>query len=114
MSRIEQALLIVVVAGHTAGLQWELEQLLRSGSLSKTIVVRGPIKDTKPAGALLLQDTLRLLPDIAKLVQAEQLVGVVGVYINKIGELVLLRSERERAADYQRAMAYAVHGILCT
>ena len=57
--RMQEALLTVVVAGSTGGLKWELEQLVGSGHLSKLIILRGPIKDTKAAGARMLHDTLR-------------------------------------------------------
>ena len=110
---MQEALLTVVVAGSTGGLKWELEQLVGSGHLSKLIILRGPIKDTKAAGARMLHDTLRLIPGCEGRVQPDQLVGVIAVYFGADDEIVLLRSQRERAYEYQRAVGYAVYGLLC-
>lgn len=104
---MDQAQLIVMLAGYTHGLHWELENVIKRGHQAKAVLVFPPNDPYRNArwewvvaafrGTAIGAAMLRTTSD-----------QVIALHQNKVGELVVLRSKNETMRNYQAALAVAL------
>jgi hypothetical protein len=137
---MDEALIIVVIAGITAGLRWELETIRSSGHLDKLLVLMPPLTlEGGQGGASYSRsysfrrrrgwtsaareraesetrwDTIRAA--FARIEAFEELpedrpAGLIAMHLGHDGKLVLLTGpEIAWEEDYERAIRYALYGM---
>jgi hypothetical protein len=106
---MREALLIVMVAGLTAGLRWEIEAIVGDGHLSKLLILMPP-SDRQRRWEVVLEE----LQDVAALGQLPRAVpdGLLCLHAAG-GEWSMLTGDSDWEADYEAAIDLAVYGICC-
>ena len=129
---MDEALIIVVVAGVTAGLRWELDTIRNSGHLDKLLVLMPPM--TLQDGQHVYRwgggwtsraqeskegetrwDTVRSAfagIDAFDQLPEDRPAGLIAMHLGQDGKLVLLIGpETAWEQDYERAIRYAFYGM---
>ena len=105
---LEQARLIVVFAGLSKGLEWEIESISQRGYLSKLLVLMP--QSNQPRRWAHLRQAMAQLPQFANLPD-KMPKGVLCVHGVANGELVVITSSGMRLENYIRALHYAIYGM---
>ena len=125
--------MIVVIAGYTEGIQWELQQIALKGYANKTLVLLPPSRRRLPWRGLAiylmtrthLHDELRrrkrwrtichaIAPQpVRRHLLRLRVDKVVGLYIAPDGHPVIMRSGAHIEANYCLALRVAAHGLFC-
>jgi hypothetical protein len=106
---MREALLIVMVAGLTAGLRWEIEAIVREEHLPKLLILM-PAFDRQRRWDVVLEE-LQDLPALAGLPRVVP-DGLLCLHAGG-GEWSMLTSSSDWEADYEEAIDLAVYGICC-
>lgn len=107
---MREALLIVAVAGSTAGLRWELEAIARDGHLWKLLILMPP-SDPELRWEV-IREELQGLPVSGDLPQVVP-EGLLCLYATREGDWAMLTAARGWEADYETAIDQAIHGMFC-
>jgi hypothetical protein len=107
---MREALLVVAVAGLTAGLRWELEAIARDGHLSKLLILM-PQSDREQRWAVIRQELQGLsgLGDMPRVAPN----GLLCLYATREGDWAMLTARRGWEADYETAIDHAIYGMFC-
>lgn len=107
---MDKARLIVVVAGRTQGLQWELWTMRARGHLDKTIwVLPSDPKDRNALSALVRQTFLDT--PYARVARAEDLQDALLVHPLEGDELAVISSTEKTGGEYEAAVQTALYGM---
>ena len=115
---IKSARLIVMIAGRTPGLMWELERIIEHGLLSKTVIIfPRPRITVAPAGeggdpAWLLAARMARAVGRAEPLTPTELDGAIAMFPDRDGHLALLRSGGYGPRAYRMAVEQAVSELL--
>jgi hypothetical protein len=116
---IRSARLIIMIAGRTPGLAWELERIIEHGHVRKTLVicprprVLGPgIPPSKDAPYLFASRIIRAIGSRQEIAPAD-LDGVIAMFPGRDGELILLRDASYTARSYRLAVEQAIWELFC-
>lgn len=107
---MSEALLIVMVAGYTAGLRWELDELIKRNMVRKLIVVFPPDQKHFEARWRRLEERFVHQPLGADIGTVER-TNTIALHANRSGSLVVLASSSGQA-DYKTALELAIYGVL--
>ncbi len=109
---MRDALLLVMVAGLTAGLRWEIEAIVREGYLPKLLILM-PSSDRQRRWDVVLEE-LQDLQDLPTHGELPRDVpdGLLCLYVAG-GEWSMLTGSSDWEADYEEAIDLAVYGICC-
>ena len=119
---MDEALALIVIAGLTDGLGWELECIRERGYLGKLIVLMPPRVTKERRGSraqvrLKRWDTLRAaFADIQAFrdLPEDEPAGLLALHFNADGGLVLLTGPKVAwKQDYERAVRFALYGMFC-
>jgi hypothetical protein len=106
---MREALLIVVIAGLTAGLRWELEAIARDGHLWKLLILM-PQSDQERRWQVIRQELQGLsVPGMPRLVPH----GLLCLHATRDGDWAMLTAARGWEADYETAIDHAIQGMFC-
>jgi hypothetical protein len=107
---MREALLIVAVAGLTAGLRWELQAMARDGHLWKLLILMPP-SDQEQRWQVIRQELqgLPVLGDMPRVAPE----GLLCLHATRDGDWVMLTSARVWEADYETAIDQAIYGMFC-
>jgi hypothetical protein len=101
---MDEAQLIVMVAGYTHGLYWELENVIKRGHQAKAVLVFPPNDPHRKARWEWVSAAFRGTAIGAAMLETTS-EHVIALHQNKAGELVVLRSKSENQRNYQAALA---------
>ena len=105
---MQEALLVVVVAGLTGGLRWELEAIARDGHLCKMLILM-PQSDQQQRWEIIREELqgLRLYGDMPRTVPG----GLLCLHATRGGDWAMLTAYWGWEADYETAIDYAIYGM---
>ena len=106
---MDDALLIVVIAGTSAGLRWELETIARAGHQAKLLILM-PEPERAARWECLVAE-LRDVPGFGAM-PGEMPPGVLCLYAGAGRSATILTSRQSWKADYDAAIQYALYGML--
>lgn len=104
---MDEAQLIVMVAGYTHGLHWELENVIKRGHPAKAVLVFPPNDPHRKARWEWVAAAFRGTAIEVAMQQATS-DHVIALHQNNAGELVVFRSENELLRNYQAALSVAL------
>ena len=104
---MEEAQLIVMLAGYTHGLNWELENVIKRGHQAKTVLVFPPNDLYRDARWKWVAAAFRGTA-VETAMQQTRSQDVIAMHQNSAGELVVFHSEHELLRNYQAALALAL------
>ena len=107
---MQDALLIVVIAGTTSGLRWEIETISRAGLQSKLLILI-PEPQRQCRWDVLI-DELRDVDGLGGLPPTAP-DGVTCIHPGPDGRATLLVAAQSWKSDYDTAITYALYGLLC-
>jgi hypothetical protein len=114
--RMGEAALIVILAGHTDGLKWELSEVIRSGHLNKLLIVMPPTVNTQEEDdeqARWSAVSLCLEPvGWPKAVEHFGKQGIIALHRLHDGSIVVLKSAKHTTVAYETAMTLASYAML--
>jgi hypothetical protein len=130
---LEQARMIVVIAGYTDGIQWELEQIALKGYTRKVLVLLPPTRRRLPWRKFVVSLATRAhlydefnrrkrWRNICKAIVPEadrphlrrrRVENIVGLYFTRSGLPVVLTCRKHTRDNYRLALRAAVHGMFC-
>ncbi|HEY1245797.1 MAG TPA: hypothetical protein VGF29_13310, partial [Hyphomicrobiaceae bacterium] len=133
MTWLEQARMIVVIAGYTDGIQWELQQIARKGYTRKVLVLLPPSRRRLPwrkiavslATRARLYDELNrrkrwrnmceaIVPEADRAhLRRRRVENIVGFYFARTGMPVVLSCRKHTRNNYRFALRAAIHGMFC-
>lgn len=104
---MDEAQLIVMVAGYTHGLHWELENVIKRGHPAKAVLV---FPQNDPHRKARWEWVAAAFRGTAIEVAMQQTTSdhVIALHQNNAGELVVFRSENELLRNYQAALSVAL------
>jgi hypothetical protein len=108
---MKEALLIVVIAGNSSGLQWEIETIAGQSQLPKLLVFMPPVEQKQRWNNLKIA-LGRLLDGNGS--ASEMPRGLLCLHGTPDGNLAMVASNSSSAEDYRRAIAYALFGMFCS
>ncbi len=103
------AVIIVMVAGYTAGLHWELTTAVERGWARKLVFLFPPGDPYHVARWDWVMSVFRETETRTQMAQARR-DGVIAMHIDAQSALVTFATERQSARSYQTALALAVYG----
>ena len=104
---MKQASAVILVAGQSEGLLWEMEQLVSHGHLGKTVIVLPPEEDARARTAR-WATLLRAFPSLSRTpVTAPD--SIVAVSFTSNANVLFWSSRRLRAADYYDVLRLALY-----
>src|SRR5262249_3753854 len=106
---MREALLIVVIAGVTPGLRWELEAIAGAGHQSKLIVVM-PEPHRQRRWEVITEE-LHSVPGFDGLPR-EVPHGLLCMHAASGGPCTLLSAQQSWKSDYDAAIQFAIYGML--
>jgi hypothetical protein len=106
---MEQALLIVVIAGVSPGLRWELEAIARAGHQSKLIVLMPEPHRQRRWG--IITEELRSVPGFDGLPH-EVPRGLLCMHAASGAGCTLLSARQSWKSDYDATIQFAIYGML--
>ena len=106
---VEEAQFVIIVAGFTAGVSWELERVLASGHATKLVVVFPPRDPRFAARWQWLQEHCRrhgaaFLPDTP-------VADAILVCLDRFSEALVLTSTEQHGGQYRAALTLALHEV---
>jgi hypothetical protein len=106
---MSEAVIIVMVAGYTEGLHWELTTAVERGWARKLVFLFPP---GDPYHAARWDWVMSVFPETETRTQMAQARrdGVIAMHIDAQSTLVTFATERQSARSYQTALALAVYG----
>jgi hypothetical protein len=107
---MQDALLIVVIAGITAGLRWELEAIARIGHQAKLLILM-PQPQRRRRWETLIEE-MRGVPGFDAL-PPDVPDGLLSVHAGPGVGCTLLSARQSGRIDYDAAIRYAIYGMLC-
>jgi len=107
---MDEAALIVVVPGLTAGLDWEMQRVGERGRLRKTIFVWPPNERARRFARL--RAVLSETPEGTRLAQVD-LSTALTLHLAHDWRWAVIGSDYISYAEYQAAVDVAVYGLLC-
>lgn len=108
---MHDALAIVIIAGSTPGVLWEIEQVVRNNYMEKTILLVPPggiIQVDWQAIASLFQGT-RWYEQMS----SADMAGALAAIELSNGEFIVFASQHRVGIDYSLALGFALYGIVC-
>ncbi len=105
---IAQARLVVLVAGLTGGLRWELEAIRRSNQISKLLILMPP--DSPTDRWRVLADELATYAGVFR-VESTPPAGLSCIHVTAHGDLVMICGSGAKSSDYRTAINCALFGM---
>lgn len=106
---MDQALIVVMIAGYTPGLTWEMDTLIKRGHTKKLVLI------IPPRARRVEERWARIRERFAYQPLGEQLAGadttdVIALHADRTGNLVTFASPTQTTAHYQTALSLAIVG----
>jgi hypothetical protein len=106
----DQALFILMIAGWTEGLRWELDTAIARGHARKLILIFPPNDRNFEPRWEWVQDRLGKI-DMGAQMRAADRSGALALHLDSQGHLVVLHSADAVTSNYQTALALALYGM---
>lgn len=116
---IRSSRMIIMIAGRTPGLAWELERIIEHGQIHKTMIVlprpRMPGSSATPEEDIPFRFAARVNQAMgsAQPLTPAELDGVIAMFPGRDGNLVLLRDASRSARSYRLAAEQAIWEFFC-
>jgi hypothetical protein len=107
---LEQALLIVLFAGVTTGLRWELEAISRAGCGHKLLILMPPTEQDRRWK--IVRQALESTPAFGQL-PASMPKGALALHSVPGGEPVVITASNQQKLDFDNAIMLALYGMFC-
>lgn len=109
LTLMSEAVIIVMVAGYTEGLHWELTTAVERGWARKLVFLFPPSDPYHAARWDWVMSAFRETETHAQMARARR-DGVIAMHIDAQSTLVTFATERQSAQSYQTALALAAYG----
>ena len=108
---MDDARLLLMIAGYTDGLHWELSQTIQRGHAGKVIFLFPPDDPYTDARWAWVKAAFRD-HQVAQMMGRTAPKNVIGLHLDATGALIVLRSEKLLSRNYRAALAVAFYGLL--
>jgi hypothetical protein len=110
MRWLTDAVLIVVVAGLTKGLEWEIRSIASGGQLAKLIVLFPPSRRDE-RWRMIKDDLGPVVQGLGGATTAPE--GLLAICFPDGRSATIIRSDKPRMEEYERALLHAVYTLKC-
>jgi hypothetical protein len=107
---MDQALFIVMIAGFTEGVRWELDTAIERGHAEKLVLIFPPNDRNFEARWAWVQDRFGKTAVAAQMREAVR-AGAIAVHLDATGQLTVLSSRDPTTAHYKTALALSLYGM---
>ncbi|OYW43574.1 MAG: hypothetical protein B7Z38_00795 [Rhodobacterales bacterium 12-64-8] len=108
---MDESRLILMIAGYTDGLNWELGQTIQRGHAGKIVFLFPPNDPYTDARWAWVKAAFRD-HQVAHMMTRTAPLNVIGLHLDATGALIVLRSEKKLSRNYRAALAVAFYGMM--